>query len=152
MDEVTIRVDAPPHRVWELVSDPTRYGDWSPENTGARWIGGATGPAPDARFRGTNRHGLVRWVTTCTITECEEPRAFAFRVRENRMRWGYRIEADGAGSRVTEWRDRDGDPPLIARLFVLTGIAGRDREQLMVDGMRQTLAALKAAAERELAS
>ncbi|MQA13303.1 MAG: hypothetical protein GEV09_03775 [Pseudonocardiaceae bacterium] len=33
-DEVTVQLAAAPERVWELVSDITRMGEWSPENTG----------------------------------------------------------------------------------------------------------------------
>jgi len=43
MNEAVVTIDAAPEQVWELVTDVTRMGEWSPENTGARWIGGATG-------------------------------------------------------------------------------------------------------------
>ncbi|MFN2524390.1 MAG: SRPBCC family protein, partial [Mycobacteriales bacterium] len=48
-------VDAPADVVWGLVSDLPGMGRLSPENTGGRWSGGATGPAVGARFRGANR-------------------------------------------------------------------------------------------------
>jgi len=39
-------------RVWDLVSDITRIGEFSPETFEAEWLGDATGPAVGARFRG----------------------------------------------------------------------------------------------------
>ena len=51
-DSVTIHMSAPPEQVWDLVSDVTRIGSYSPETFEAEWIDGATGPAVGARFRG----------------------------------------------------------------------------------------------------
>jgi uncharacterized protein YndB with AHSA1/START domain len=145
MDEASITIDAPPERVWAAVTDITRMGEWSPESTGGRWTRGAVGPAPGARFVGGNAHGWVRWRTHCRVVECEAPQRFAFTVAENGMTWGWRLEAEGAaGTRLTQWRDRTTPPNVLARAFVATGLAGRDREAMMVDGMHRTLAALKA--------
>ena len=41
--------------MWEVVRDVGRVGEWSHECTGIAWLGGATGAAPGARFRGRNR-------------------------------------------------------------------------------------------------
>ena len=62
--EVTRIFAAKPEAVWSLVSDPTRMGEWSPENTGAEWIKGADGPAVGAKFRGSNARGRMKWKTT----------------------------------------------------------------------------------------
>lgn len=56
-------IGAPAEVVYDLVSDVTRMGDYSPENTGGTWLDGATGPAVGARVTGTNevaRHGRTR--------------------------------------------------------------------------------------------
>ncbi len=48
----------------------------------AEWLGGATGPALGARFRGhvkRNEIGPVYW-TTCEVTACEPGREFGFAV------------------------------------------------------------------------
>src|SRR5687768_18561768 len=74
-------VEAPPEKVWALVADITRMGEWSPETRSAEWIEGATGPEVGARFKGHNHRGpVVRWSTTCKVTECEPGRVFAFTV------------------------------------------------------------------------
>ena len=49
---VTLHIDAPPEKVWGLVSDITKMGEYSPEVFEAEWLGGATGPAVGARYRG----------------------------------------------------------------------------------------------------
>ena len=59
--EVSRVVSASPERVYELVSDLPRMGEWSPENTGGKWVKGATGPAVGALFEGTNRLGKKKW-------------------------------------------------------------------------------------------
>ena len=66
-------MSAPPEEVWDLVSDVTRIGSYSPETFEAEWIEGATGPAVGARFRGhVKRNGIgpIYW-TTCTVSACE---------------------------------------------------------------------------------
>ena len=42
--EVEIFVDAPPQRVWELVTDIVLLGEWSPEYDGGEWLDSAAGP------------------------------------------------------------------------------------------------------------
>ncbi|HLH29443.1 MAG TPA: SRPBCC family protein, partial [Acidimicrobiales bacterium] len=49
---ITVHMDAPVEKVWELVSDVTRIGEFSPETFEAEWLDGATGPAVGVRFRG----------------------------------------------------------------------------------------------------
>jgi uncharacterized protein YndB with AHSA1/START domain len=147
MDEVSVHVDAPPERVWDLVTDLPNMGRFSPENTGGRWLGGASGPAVGARFRGWNRHGFVRWFTHSRVTAAEPPRHFEFEVRESGMRWGYRLEPEGGGTRLTEYREQARGVSPLVRLVQRSGLIGRDREDLMVDGMRETLERVKAAAE-----
>jgi uncharacterized protein YndB with AHSA1/START domain len=43
-------IAASPDALWKMVSDVTRMGEWSPENTGGEWLKGATGPAVGAKF------------------------------------------------------------------------------------------------------
>ncbi len=46
--EVTVNMDAPIDVVWDLVSDVTRIGEFSPETFEAEWLDDATGPAVGA--------------------------------------------------------------------------------------------------------
>ena len=58
--QVSIHIDAPPEHVYDLVTDVTRMGEWSPETHRCRWVEG-DGPAVGARFKGDNRRGRARW-------------------------------------------------------------------------------------------
>lgn len=148
MDEVSLHVNAPAERLWKLVSDITQMGRWSSECTGAKWQGDAARPVVGATFKGSNRHGPVRWSTHCEVVAADEPSHFAFQVRESGMRWGYKFEPDGnGGTTVTEYRDQTRDTPWYIKLVQRSGVIGRDREKLMVEGMRETLQRVKAAAE-----
>ena len=54
--EVTTWVDAPPARVWPLVSDVTAMPALSDELQAVEWLDGAREPAVGARFLGRNQH------------------------------------------------------------------------------------------------
>jgi uncharacterized protein YndB with AHSA1/START domain len=146
--EVSRTIAASPEDVYERVSDVTRMGEWSPETTRCRWVGGATGPVAGARFRGANRSGWRRWSTTCTVVEAEPGRRFAFDVTVGPFRisrWAYEMEPTDGGCRVTEsWTDHRAGW-MAAASGVVVGV--RDRAAHNRAGMERTLAALAAAAE-----
>ena len=62
-DSVSLRIEAAPEALYDLISNPATMGDLSPECTGGHWLDGATGPAVGARFKGTNKRGPIRWST-----------------------------------------------------------------------------------------
>ncbi len=134
--------------LYDLVSDPANMGRLSPECTGGRWLDGATGPAVGARFKGSNKRGIVRWSTTNTVEEAEPERAFSFVTKDSNIRWAYRLEAEGDGTRLTESRAAAGEYPALARFFtrfLLGGVEGHTEE--LRDGMRRTLEQVKHLAE-----
>ena len=141
-------IDAPADKVWRLVSDLPRMGEWSPENTGGRWVGGATGPTVGAKFRGTNRKGLRRWSTTCTVTAADEGKRFAFDVTYGPVSistWEYTFSSNGNGTTVVEeWTDRR---PLWMKIGGVAVMGVPDRAAHNRSGMEHTLARLKTAAE-----
>lgn len=139
---------APPERVWALVSDVTRIGEFSPETFEGQWLDGATGPAVGARFRGhvrRNGRGPVYW-TTCKVLESEPGRAFVFGVGGGRIlnTWGYRLEPAGDGTDVTEFFELSPAPAL--RLY--WALFGWARGKTNDRGMRTTLERIKAVVER----
>jgi hypothetical protein len=146
--QVNADIAADPEVVYDLVSDVTRMGEWSPETTSCRWLAGNGPAALGAQFRGTNKHLLARWTTTCTVTAAERGRRFAFDVTWGPWsisEWSYDIEPTAGGCRVTEaWVDRRGAALRVSSPAVM-GIL--DRAAHNRRGMEQTLAALKATAE-----
>ena len=99
--EVSLHIDAPPEKVWDLVSDVTRIGEFSPETFEARWRRGSTGPEVGARFKGhVKRNGIgpTYW-SACRVTECVPDEVFEFVVEVDGPmdgpinRWGYRLAA-----------------------------------------------------------
>jgi len=147
---VTREIAAPPNTVWAMVSDLPRMGEWSPENEGGEWIGGATGPTPGAKFRGSNRNGTKTWKTVATIVDVEPGRRFSFRIAAAGIRiaeWSYDIDVTPPGCRITEgWTDlRPGVFKPLSKL--VSGVA--DRPTHTRSGMEHTLERLAAAAESE---
>jgi uncharacterized protein YndB with AHSA1/START domain len=148
---VSTRVEAPASQVYELLSDLTRMGEWSPETRRVKWLGGATGPSVGARFRGYNRHGPIWWFTTSKVVTADPGRELAWEVTTGGQpiaRWTYRFEDDGSGGcTVTEaWEDKRRAPG--KALGLLTAVT--DRAEHNKKGMEQTLRRLKDAAEREV--
>ena len=135
-------------RIYDLLSDLPRMGEWSPENTGGKWLGGASGPAPGAKFRGTNRAGWRFWMTTVTVTSSERGRHFAFDVDTMGVpvsTWEYElVERDNACTVTERWTDRRPGWMRAASIPV-TGV--RDRADHNRRNMQETLRKLKAAAE-----
>ena len=147
--EVAVRMDASPSVIWDLVSDVTRIGEFSPETFEAEWIRGATGPAVGAQFKGhvkRNGVGPTYW-TLCTVTACETERVFEFAVGNDAVtanNWGYRLEPDGDGTLVTEYFRLEPNLPMRLYWLALGPLRGRTNEK----GMRTTLERMKAVVER----
>jgi len=141
-----------PEALYDMVSDVTRMGEWSPVCTGGWWDEG-DGPREGAWFTGRNELPDRVWETRSRVVAADRPREFAFMVRGTWARWGYTFTAVDGGTRVTEsWE------------FLPDGIAGfRERygddapHQIEVrieaarHGIPVTLAALKDSAERRAA-
>jgi uncharacterized protein YndB with AHSA1/START domain len=147
--EVSLHMDAPPEKVWALVSDVTRIGEFSPETFEARWTRGSTGPEVGASFKGhvkRNGVGPTYW-SPCQVTKCVPNEVFEFAVGTDSVtvnNWGYRLEADGDGTRVTEYFRLE--PVLPLRLY--WAVLGRLRSRTNEKGMRTTLERMKAVVEQ----
>jgi hypothetical protein len=141
-------IKAAPTAVYDAVADLPNMGKLSPENTGGKWLGAATGAAVGARFRGNNRAGWRRWSTSVEVTEADPGKRFAFRVTSGPVsvaEWSYDFEAEGDTTKVTEsWTDKR--PGWMKALSgPVMGIS--DRAEHNRKGMQATLAALKNAVE-----
>jgi uncharacterized protein YndB with AHSA1/START domain len=164
--EASLHIDAPPERVWRMVTDVTRMGEWSPVTYKCEWLDGATAPDVGARFKGYNQMPPARWWTVCEITASVPGKVFEFRTVDVSMpfalgakrntemtRWRYTFEPDGIGTKVTESYEVAYTPPLlsiperIARAIPGgAGVVDRRRAKT-TEGMQRTLERLKEAAE-----
>jgi uncharacterized protein YndB with AHSA1/START domain len=150
-DAVSIDIAAPPERVYALVSDITRMGEWSPECVRCTWTKGATAPVVGARFKASNKGGRgPAWANTPTVTVAEPGREFAF----NRSgpgigsyTWRYVMEPTASGTRLTEsfHAEKVLGPVMTWLTEKWTGSTDRDAD--LRRGMTTTLTRLKAAAE-----
>jgi uncharacterized protein YndB with AHSA1/START domain len=146
--EVTEQIEAPPEQVWELVGDPVALAGLTAECDAMAWVGGSSGPAVGARFRGHNRSGWRRWTTSCVIVRYEPGREIAWDVAVGPLavaRWSYRVEPEGQGTTVREtFEDRRG---VIVRTAGPMVRGTRDADGRNRANMTTTLTRVKARAE-----
>lgn len=137
----SITIDADPAAVYAAVSDVSLLGGLSPECHHCEWV------EEGSRFMGHNRQGPAEWTTVCDVVTAEAGREFAYQAGGDDVKyteWRYAIEPDGAGSRLTEsFRVLEEPPPLVGA-DEATLLA---RQKMLVAGMEQTLAGIKAHVE-----
>lgn len=148
-DAVTVRIEAPAADVWALISDVTNTSRYSEETFDAEWLGGATGPAVGARFRGRvkrNGRGPAYW-TECRIDTCEPNRDFQFTVVAGDRAintWRYQLEEVDGGTAVTESFQLAPSP--FTKLY--WAVAAPLRRPTNLRNMRSTLENIKTIVER----
>ena len=140
-----IEINAPVAKVWSLVSDPSRMPQWSPQCR----IMKALGPIlPGTRTINLNRRGLLFWPTTSVITEVVPERKFAFRIPINTSVWSYELEPTATGTRLIETRHAENGVTAVSTAVTKAALGGVDTfETALIEGMNQSLARIKAAAE-----
>ena len=144
--EASIEINASPEAVYDLVSDLPRMGEWSPENIGGEWQDGGSGKVGD-RYIGHNRTSERSWSVPVLVVVAERGRCFEFVTRPDEgpyVRWTYRLEPSGTGTRVTEIWDVEKLPPAMQNA---TQAQLDERSRYTEAMLATTLAAIKAAAE-----
>ena len=143
-------MSAPPEKVYDVLADLDRMGEWSPECYKVAWLDGATSPArPGARFKGWNRYSFLRWSMTCEVKAADPGREIAFATKKrdrDLVTWRYRMEpADGGGTELIESFECHWLPPsaVLAEDYLMV-----DRDRRREQAMQDTLGRIKAAAER----
>ena len=144
----SIVVARSPEDLYDMVSDVTRMGEWSPVCTTCWWEDGL-GPQPGAWFTGRNELPERTWETRSQVVTADRGREFAFVVGGSWVRWGYTFTPVDGGTQVTEsWEFL---PDGIARFHNRFGSDApaqiADRALAARHGIPVTLAALKKSAE-----
>ena len=102
-----VRIEAPPERVWALVSDIFLMPELSSELQEVTWLDGAAGPAAGHRFTGRSAHpAMGEWETVSTVTECDPPHRFAWAVGDPARpsaTWRFTLKPDGNGTLLEQW-------------------------------------------------
>ncbi len=146
-DEYSLDVLAPREQLWDMVSDITRMGRFSPENRTGWWLKPSAIPAVNSWFVGFNRIGPVIWLTPCRVTALEPGRHCEFKVYLVGTVWGYYLElAENGVVKVTEYREW----PRSAFLYKVlrwSGPFGRPRDILALEGLHRSLQRIKETAE-----
>lgn len=141
-----IEIDAPVTKVWSLVSDLSRMPQWSPQCRVMKVLGPLR---PGARTINLNRRKFLVWPTTCTVTEVVPEKKVAFRVDANKTVWSYELEPTDTGTRLVESRNAENGTTAVSNMTVNAFFGGVPSfEQELVAGMNESLAKIKAAAER----
>ena len=137
-----------PEDVYDLVSDVTRTGEWSPVCRACWWDEG-DGPQPGAWFTGRNEQGDRTWETRSQVTAAERGKEFTFLVGGAWVRWSYQLEAVPGGTRLTEeWEFLPAGLERFRRTYGAGAQAQvEQRTATAHEGIPQTLAAIKRVAE-----
>ena len=143
--QAQVDIDAPVDKVWKLVSDLSRMPQWSPQRRVMKLFGPLRQGTKTVNL---NRRNRMFWPTTSTVTEVIPEKKLAFRVHQNGTIWSYELEPTDTGTRLVESRHAENGVSAFSNLSVnamMGGVPNFERE--LVEGMNDTLARIKAAAE-----
>lgn len=137
-----------PEDLYEMVSDVTRMGEWSPVCKACWWDDGDSARV-GAWFTGRNELPERTWETRSEVVAAEPGREFAFVVGGTFTRWGYTFTAVEGGTEVTEsWEFLPGGVARFEESFGADAPAQiAERFELARTGIAATLAAIKRCAE-----
>ena len=146
--EASIHIDAPPARVWAIVSDQRRMNEWSPETFRQKFFGDEIGLG--TRSININKRKGFFWPTASRITEFVPEQRIAFYVTGSSTFWSYDIAPDADGTVVTERRElKGGKRSILSKLTAAAALGGIEQHDIELKaGMEATLARIKAEAER----
>ena len=145
--EASIHVDAPPARVWEVVSDQRRMREFSPE-TFRQWFFGRDIRKGTISLNLNKRKGFF-WPTASRITAFVPEQRIAFYVYGAADTWSYELTPDGDGTLLVERRElKNGKRAILAKSTAAVALGGVEEHDVELKaGMDTTLAGIKAAAE-----
>jgi len=145
----SIEIARPSDDVYDMISDVTRMGEWSPVCVACWWDEG-DGPREGSWFTGRNETAERTWETRSLVNVARRGEEFTFVVGGARTKWSYTLESIDGGSRLTEsWEFLPGGAENFRERFGDDAEAQLElRREAARTGIPATLAAIKAAAER----
>ena len=145
----SVTVVAPAEALYDMVSDITRTGEWSPVCTSCWWDEEAQAGQVGAWFTGHNELPHRTWETRSEVVVAERGREFAWVVGGSFVRWGFTLVPAGLVTTLTEsWEFLPGGIAMFEEKFGDEANAQiTDRTQQALVGIPKTLAAIKRIAE-----
>lgn len=152
--EESLDIAAPVAVVWDLVRDPRRMAQWSPQVRSCTLIEGDD-VSLGTRFVNVNEEGAgpgeaaLEWTTHGEVVRLEPNASIAFRIEENWAVWSLTLEPLGADrTRLVERRETPEGLSELA-LDLTDAFMGGQRvfTRALRAGMAETLARIRAAAE-----
>ncbi|MGH9104642.1 MAG: SRPBCC family protein [Acidimicrobiales bacterium] len=145
----SVVVARPPEALYDMVSDVTRMGEWSPVCKRCWWEAGDAARV-GAWFVGRNETLERTWETRSQVVVADRGREFTFVVGGDRVRWSYSFSPVERGTKLTEsWE------VLPAGIASFKERYGEDADAQVAErretaerGIPLTLAAIKKAAEQ----
>jgi hypothetical protein len=146
----SIVINRTPEDLYDMVTDVTRIGEWSPICKAGWWDEGSAGQVGEW-FTGRNVDGDTTWETRSEVVAAGRGQEFAFIVGGSLVRWGYVFAPVDGGTEVTEsWEFLPGGIAMFTDRFGEDAQKYIDsRTEAAHSGIPATLAALKKTAESE---
>lgn len=146
-ESVTVKASA--EALYDLVSDITRTGEWSPVCTRCWWDDEDSAGQSGAWFTGRNELPDRSWETRSQVVAAERGREFAWVVGCKFVRWGFALAPADGGTTLTEsWEFlREGIAMFGEKYGADADAQIADRTRQALDGIPKTLAAIKRIAE-----
>lgn len=141
----SVHVDASPEAVYDLVSDQTRVGEWSPVCKAVAWDDPARAGEVGATFTGHNETADRSWSTTSTVIAADRPHRFAWTVGDGLVHWSFDLAPDDGGTLLTEsWELAEaGERVFRERYGDRADAEIDDRARAAVSGVPASLQAIK---------
>ncbi|MGO4236503.1 SRPBCC family protein [Pseudarthrobacter sp. YAF2] len=145
----SITVNVPAEALYDLVSDITRTGEWSPVCTSCWWDDENSAGHVGAWFTGRNELPHRTWETRSQVVAADRGREFAWVVGGKYVRWGFTLTPAETGTVLSEsWEFLPDGIAMFGEKYSDEADAHiAERTQQALDGIPKTLAAIKRIAE-----
>ena len=145
----SITVEASTETLYDMVSDITRTGEWSPVCRSCWWDDLSEAGQVGAWFTGQNEVPDRTWQTRSQVVAAERGRQFAWVVGGSFVRWSFTLAPAPTGTTLTEsWEFLPGGITMFEQKYGSDADSQiADRTQQALDGIPKTLAAIKRIAE-----
>jgi uncharacterized protein YndB with AHSA1/START domain len=140
-------IEAPPERIWELLTDFTQMAQWSPELM--RMVPLKRGGLRVGQwYLGINRRKAVIWPTRSVVAAVDPGRRLVWDTKSSGAQWIWELEPVEGGTRVVHRRPVPTGVTLLSRVFAPAALGGGvEHADELERGMARTVEGLRSVAE-----